>query len=165
MPLPYARVLLNVCAFLGILCLAATIAVAVFDLTPIVIRSDSMAPAIDRGDLAIARTQSAGDVSVGDIVSLTNRDGDRVTHRVVTADPFGSSIQFTLKGDANAVPDAEVYNETSVDKVIWSAPKVGYPMSVAIGPVGVLIGGLLVGSLGYVIFDQSRRMREARMNR
>jgi signal peptidase len=164
-PLPYARVLLNVCAFLGVLCLAATIAVAVFNLTPIVIRSDSMAPAIDRGDLAIARTQSAGEVSVGDIVSLTNRDGDRVTHRVVTADPFGSSIQFTLKGDANAVPDAEVYNETSVDKVIWSAPKLGYPMSIAIGPVGVLIGGLLVGSLGYVIFDGSRRMREARMNR
>ncbi|MCW2750565.1 MAG: signal peptidase [Aeromicrobium sp.] len=142
----------------------ATIAIAVFNVTPIVIRSDSMSPAIDRGDLEIARTQSAGDVSVGDIVSLTNRAGDRVTHRVVTADPFGSSIQFTLKGDANAVPDAEVYNETTVDKVIWSAPKLGYPMSIAIGPVGILIGGLLVGSLGYAIFDKRRRVHEERMN-
>jgi signal peptidase I len=158
-PLPYARVLLYVCAFLGALCLAATIAVAVFHLTPIVIRSDSMSPAIDRGDLAIARTQSAGDASTGDVVSLTNRGGVRVTHRVVTADPFGSSIQFTLKGDANAVPDAEVYNETSVDKVVWTAPKLGYPMSVAIGPVGILIGGLLISSLGYVVFDGLRRIR------
>jgi signal peptidase I len=160
-PLPYARVFLTVCAFLGALCLVSTIALAAFNVTPIVIRSDSMAPAIKRGDLAIAHTQSAGDASVNDIVSLTNRAGVRVTHRVVTAVPFGTSIQFTLKGDANAVPDAEVYNETSVDKVIWTAPKLGYPMSVAIGPVGILIGGLLVGSLGYVIFDSVRRRRES----
>ncbi|MCW2799063.1 MAG: signal peptidase [Aeromicrobium sp.] len=140
----------------------SAVAAAVFNLTPIVIRSDSMAPSINRGDLAIAHTQSAGDVSVGDVVSLTDRAGVRVTHRVVTADPFGSSIQFTLKGDANAVPDAEVYNVTSVDKVIWSAPKLGYPMSVAIGPIGILIGGLLVGSLGYAIFDWRRRVRESR---
>jgi signal peptidase I len=135
----------------------------VFNVTPIVIRSDSMAPAINRGDLAIAHKQSAGEASVGDIVSVTNRAGVRVTHRVLTVDPFGSSIQFTLKGDANAVPDAEVYNETSVDKVIWTAPKLGYPMSVAIGPVGILIGGLLVGSLGYAVFDRRRRARESRM--
>ncbi len=162
MPLPYARLFLYICALLGFLCLAATIAVAAFNVTPIVIRSDSMAPAIDRGALALARTESAGDAAVGDIVSLTNRDGVRVTHRVVTADPFGSSIQFTLQGDANAVPDAEVYNETSVDKVIWSAPKLGYPMAVAIGPVGILLGGLLVGSLGYAIYDLFRRRRESR---
>ena len=53
--------------------LAATIAVAAFGVTPIVIRSDSMAPAINRGDLALARTHSAGDASVGDVVSLTTR--------------------------------------------------------------------------------------------
>jgi hypothetical protein len=81
----------------------------------------------------------------------------------MTAEPFGSRIQFTLKGDANAVPDAEAYNEASVDKVIWSAPKLGYPMSVAIGPVGILIGGLLVGSSGYAIFDGLRRARESRL--
>jgi signal peptidase I len=118
---------------------------------------------IQRGDLAIAHTESAGDVSVGDIVSVTNRAGVRVTHRVVTAEPFGSTIQFTLKGDANAVPDAEAYNKVSVDKVIWSAPKLGYPMAVAIGPVGILIGGLLVGCLGYAVFDRFRRARDSRL--
>ena len=77
----------------------------VFDLTPIVVRSDSMSPEINRGDLVIARAASAGDVEVGDVISVENRAGVRVTHRVETVDPFGSSIQFTLKGDANAVPD------------------------------------------------------------
>ena len=139
------------------MCTVAVGAVAMFDLTPIVVRSDSMAPELNRGDLAIARAASAGEVAVGDVISVENGAGVRITHRVVTVDPFGSSIQFTLKGDANAVPDAEVYNETSIDKVMWSAPKLGYPLQVAVGPVGILVGGLLVGALAYVISGPWRR--------
>lgn len=132
-------------------------AVAVFDVTPIVVRSDSMAPAISRGDLVIARAASAGEVAVGDVISVKNRAGVRITHRVETADPYGSSIQFTLKGDANDVPDSQVYNETALDKVIWTAPKLGYPLGVAIGPVGVFVGGLLVASLAWVLSAYWRR--------
>jgi signal peptidase I len=144
-------------ALLGLVCISATVAVAVFDLTPIVIRSDSMAPEINRGDLVIARAASAGDVEVGDVISVKNRAGVRVTHRIETVDPFGSSIQFTLKGDANAVPDAQVYNETSIDKVIWTVPKLGYPLELAIGPVGIFVGGLLVAAFAYVVSGPWRR--------
>lgn len=144
-------------ALLGLLCISATVAVAIFDLTPIVVSSDSMAPAINRGDLAIARASSAGDASTGDIISVKNRAGIRITHRVETVDPYGSSIQFTLKGDANEVPDSQVYNETSIDKVIWTVPKMGYPLRVAVGPVGIFVGGLLVASLAYVLSGPWRR--------
>jgi len=142
---------ISIAALLGLVCVSATAAVTIFDLTPIVVRSDSMAPELYRGDLAIARSASAGDVTVGDVISVKDRAGVRVTHRVVTVDPFGSSIQFTLKGDANAVPDAQVYNAKSIDKVVWSAPKLGYPLAVAVGPVGIFVGGLLVAALAYVI--------------
>ena len=148
---------ITIAAVLGFLCIGATAALAVFDLTPIVVRSDSMSPQIDRGDLVIARGASAGDVEVGDIISVENRAGVRITHRVATVDPFGSSIQFTLKGDANAVPDAQVYNETSIDKVLWSVPKLGYPLGAAVGPVGIFIGGLLVAALAYVVSGPWRR--------
>lgn len=96
-------------------------------------------------------------MGVGDVISVKNRAGVRVTHRVESVEPFGSSIQFTLKGDANDVPDAQVYNETSIDKVIWTAPKLGYPLAVAVGPIGILIGGLLVAALAYVISGPWRR--------
>ena len=148
---------ITIAAFLGFLCIAATAALVVFDLTPIVVRSDSMSPEIRRGDLAVARSASAGDVEVGDIISVENLAGVRVTHRVATVDPFGSSIQFTLKGDANAVPDAQVYNETTIDKVVWSAPKLGYPLGFAVGPIGIFIGGLLVAALAYVVSGPWRR--------
>ena len=92
-----------------------------------------------------------------DVISVENRAGIRITHRVVTVDPYGSSIQFTLKGDANAVPDAQVYNETSIDKVLWSVPMLGYPLGVAVGPIGIFIGGLLVAALAYVVSGPWRR--------
>lgn len=157
MSLPFARILLNLCAALGALCLVATAVLVIFDLTPIVVRSDSMSPAINRGDLVIARGASAGDAAVGDVISLKNRAGVRVTHRVETVDSYGSSIQFTLKGDANAVPDSQVYNATSIDKLVWTAPKLGYPLGVLIGPVGIFVGGLLVGALAWVVSAPWRR--------
>ena len=109
---------ISIAALLGLVCVSATAAVTIFDLTPIVVRSDSMAPELNRGDLAIARSASAGDVTVGDVISVKDRAGVRVTHRVVTVDPFGSSIQFTLKGDANAVPDAQVYEVHDADGTV-----------------------------------------------
>ncbi len=147
----------TIAAVLGFLCIAATVVLVAFDLTPIVVRSDSMSPEINRGDLVIARDASAGEVEVGDIISVENLAGVRVTHRVATVDPFGSSIQFTLKGDANAVPDAQVYNETSIDKVLWSVPKLGYPLGVAVGPIGIFVGGLFVAALAYVASGPWRR--------
>ncbi|MEO6606137.1 MAG: signal peptidase I [Aeromicrobium sp.] len=153
----WRSVTLLVAAALGFLCIAATAVLVIFDLTPIVVRSDSMSPEINRGDLVLAQGASAGDVAVGDVISVENLAGERVTHRVATVDPFGSSIQFTLKGDANAVPDAQVYNEKSIDKVLWSVPKLGYPMGLAVGPVGIFVGGLLVGCLAYVVSRPWRR--------
>lgn len=32
----------------------------------------------------------------------------------------------------------------------------GYPMSIAVGPIGILIGEMLVGSLGFVTFSWLR---------
>ena len=142
---------ITIAAVLGFLCIAATAVLVVFDLTPIVVRSDSMSPEINRGDLVIARDASAGDVEVGDIISVENLAGVRVTHRVATVDPFGSSIQFTLKGDANAVPDSQVYNETSVDKVLWTVPNLGYLLGFVTSPIGILVVGLLVAAILWVV--------------
>ncbi len=148
---------ITLAALLGLLCISATATVAIFDLTPVVVSSDSMAPAINRGDLVVTRAASAGEVGVGDVISVRNRAGVRITHRVETVDPYGSRIQFTLKGDANDVPDAQVYNEKSIEKVIWTAPKLGYPLRVAVGPIGIFVGGLLVAALAWVVSAPWRR--------
>ncbi len=75
-----------------------------------VFRSGSMSPEITTGSLASARTVPATDLSVGDIVSVVNGQGTRITHRVYQLDQqAGNSFTVTRKGDANAKPDVEPY--------------------------------------------------------
>jgi signal peptidase len=154
--------LLNVGAALGVVCLVAAGLGAVFGVTPIAFRSDSMAPAISAGDLALARTVSAGDVGEGDIVSVTDRSGARVTHRVVEVEAYGSSIRLTLQADDSEVPDAETYDVTEVERVFWSVPLLGYVFGAAGGLVAIGIGGVFVACLAIVLFVPRRRLRGTR---
>ncbi|NRQ50538.1 signal peptidase I [Aeromicrobium stalagmiti] len=148
---------LRVGAVLGALCLLAAAAVVVLGLSPITHRSSSMAPAISSGDLSFARTVSAGSVGVGDVVSVTNRLGQRITHRVTLVEPYGSSIRLTLKADRSAVPDAETYEVTEVDRVAFSVPWLGLLVKPLDGLLAVVVGGLLIACLGLVVASPHRR--------
>lgn len=154
--------LLNVGAALGVVCLVAAGLGAVLGVTPIAFRSDSMAPAIASGDLALTKTVSAGDVGEGDIVSVTDRRGSRVTHRVVEVEPYGSSIRLTLQAEDSAVPDAETYDVTEVERVFMSIPLLGYVFGPAGGRVAIGIGGVFVACLAVVLFVPRRRLRGTR---
>ena len=150
--------LLNVGAALGVVCLLAAGLGAVLGVKPIAFRSDSMAPAISSGDLALARNVSAGDIGKGDIVSVSDRRGSRVTHRVVQVEPYGSSIRLTLKADDSAAPDAETYDVTNVDRVFASVPLMGYVAGAAGGLVVIGIGAVFVACLAVVVFVPRRRL-------
>jgi signal peptidase len=154
--------LLSVGAALGVVCLLVAGLGAVFNVAPVVLRSDSMAPAIAPGDLALARTVSAGDVGEDDIVRVANRQGVRVTHRVVEVEPYGSRIRLTLQADASAVPDAETYDVTEVERVFVTIPLLGYVFWPAGGLVAIGIGSVFVGCLAAVLFIPRRRLRGTR---
>ncbi|MEJ7634283.1 signal peptidase I [Aeromicrobium sp.] len=136
--------LLVVAALLGLLFISSTIVVLAAGLTPIAFDSGSMEPAISSGDLVLARKVSAGDVGVGDIVSVDDRRGTRVTHRVTTVEPYGASIRLTLKADASGVPDVESYEVTSVDKVVAVIPWVGFLVG---SPIGAVAGAVFIACL------------------
>jgi signal peptidase len=154
--------LLHLGAALGVGCLVTTGLAILLGVTPIAFRSDSMAPAISAGDLALARSVSAGDVGAGDVVSVARRDGSRVTHRVVRVEPYGSSIRLTLQADDQGVPDAEAYEVTEVDRVFTSLPLLGHLLGPARGLLAVALGAVLVACLAVVVFVPRRRLRGAR---
>lgn len=133
-------------ALLGTVCLGWSVATAALGLTPLVFTSGSMSPAIAAGDLALATTVPADEVRVGDVVSVVNGEGLRITHRVVEVDPAEHGATLTLKGDANASPDAEAYPVTSVERVAFSIPRAGTAVSAAASPAGMFAGGLLVAA-------------------
>ncbi len=139
-------------ATLGILCILATVGAFAFGVTPLVFRSGSMAPTIPTGALALAERVPASQVRVGQVVSVLNSAGVRITHRVVSIDRSGSGATLTLKGDANAAPDQETYPVTSVGRVRGSVPRLGYAVSAASSPWGMLAGGALVASTFFLAF-------------
>lgn len=150
------EVFLTLGALLGVLCIVATVAGAAFGVKPLVFRSGSMSPAIHTGDLAISRTVEARELKTGDIVSVVNSSGNRVTHRLVNIASQGGARQLTLKGDDNKVPDAEVYTVTKAERVLFDIPKAGYVVSAATSPAGVFVLGAYVTAMLVLVFRRKR---------
>jgi signal peptidase I len=146
------EVFLTVGALLGALCIIATIAGVAFGVKPLVFRSGSMSPAIHTGDLAISQTVDASDLKAGDIVSVVNAGGNRVTHRLVNIASQGDARQLTLKGDANNEADAEVYTVTRAERVLFDIPKAGYVVNAAASPGGVFVLGMYVTAMLVLVF-------------
>jgi signal peptidase I len=149
----------------GVICLLATLAAVAFDLRPLVFRSGSMGPDIRTGALGVAHSVAASAVRPGEVVSVMTSQGTRVTHRVVSTSPAGDLVRLELKGDANAISDAETYVVSRVDRLVFFVNGAGYVVGWLSGPIGIFAGGLLVGALLMYAFDVRRQQPPARHDR
>ncbi|MEO9325167.1 signal peptidase I [Nocardioides sp. C4-1] len=127
----------------GLVAIAAGIAVAIGGFGFLVFRSGSMSPDIPTGGIALSRTVDAVDIHVGDVVSVTASNGERVTHRVVETTLRGDEATLVLQGDANERPDAELYVVDSAERVVASAPWGGYVVAHLLTPPGLVALGAL----------------------
>ncbi|WP_148615015.1 signal peptidase I [Nocardioides rubriscoriae] len=125
-------------AALGLLAIAAGLAVTFLGFGFLIFRSGSMSPEIPTGGIALSRSVDAADIEPGDVVSVTAANGERVTHRVVSTTLRGDEASLVLQGDANTTPDAEVYVVRSVERVVASAPFGGYVVAHLLTPPGLV---------------------------
>ncbi|MDI9902180.1 signal peptidase I [Rhodococcus sp. IEGM 1409] len=129
-----------------------------FGVTPLIFRSGSMSPAIETGALALSRTVPASQVQVGDIVSVYDIQGNRITHRVEAIEQQGNSLAVaTLRGDANPVADPDAYVITEADRVFFSIDRLGYVAAWLSGPRGAVLGAIAVGGLLYIAFRPRKK--------
>lgn len=145
------ELVLTVGALLGSVGLLLVLVGLVLDVRPLVFRSGSMAPAIDTGALALVRTVPASHLRVGDVVSVVDAGGTRVTHRVVSLASQGEQRQLTLRGDANRSADREVHTVSEADRVVVSVPRLGYVLGWMSGRLGMLLLGLYGAFLASVL--------------
>ena len=103
-------------AVVGTLCVAFMLLSATVGIRPLVFTSGSMTPAILTGDLAVTRPVDTTALTPGDVVSVFDAHGERVTHRVVEVDAARNLLR--LKGDANTVADPLPYRTDRVDLVM-----------------------------------------------
>jgi signal peptidase len=93
------------------------------------VRSGSMKPTFNTGDLIVLGKTDASDIHKGDIITFERPDqrGSLVTHRVVAVETTPDGRQFETKGDANNAPDAwRVPATGNVWRYKFRIAKVGY---------------------------------------
>lgn len=133
-----ARVLgnlaLNLAAIGGAACVVLTALAVLFDISLIMFRTGSMAPAITAGSVAVVRQVDAHQVRVGDVLTVDRPDALPVTHRVTSVSGAGEQRTITMRGDANETEDPEPYTITQARRVIFAVPGLARPLALAGDP-------------------------------
>lgn len=163
----WGNLALNVGAVAGVVCMLLAAASMFFGISPLVFRSGSMAPEITTGSLALARTISASEVQVGDVIAVKNDSGTSITHRVVSVTEFNDdnrAVAVTLKGDANPVDDPFPYVITEAERVFVHVQYLGYLVMWLSGRTAIFLGGLLSGALLMLAFGPARAGGEKMMD-
>lgn len=96
------------------------------------VRSGSMTPAIETGDVVVTRPISPLDARVGDIVTFVDPEGTGklFSHRVQSVRVLGEEVAFVTRGDANTSTEHwRVPASGSVGRVVYRIPKVGYALA------------------------------------
>lgn len=122
------------------------------------VQSGSMEPAIHTGSLIFAKP--AGQYDVDDVVTRrTNDPKITITHRIISKEEKYGQIVFRTKGDANDAQDMETVRESDIiGKEIVSVPFLGYPISYAKTPQGLIL--LIIIPSVIIIYDELNKIKE-----
>jgi signal peptidase len=93
------------------------------------VRSGSMTPTIETGDVLVTEPISPLSARVGDIVTFRDPEGSGrlFSHRVQAVRPRGETVAFVTRGDANTSTERwNVPADGSVGRAVYRIPKVGY---------------------------------------
>ena len=159
--------------------LAVLLAVQVFGYHVVTVQSNSMEPALTRGDVIVARPVRMDDVKEGQVVLFDEgRDVHfLVAHRVVGFVNLRTNINNTTtgevttqesrllrtKGDANDTEDAQPVDASGLRGSLWfSIPKAGLIFD-RVPLQAVLLGVAGLAAVGWLVFELRHRLgrREA----
>lgn len=129
------------------------------------VMSGSMEPVIKTGSIVIVKP--AKDYKIGEIVSFgpVSKTKPPTTHRIVEAEIVGGEVYYTMKGDANAAPDAvKVARKDVLGRVLFSLPFFGYAVDFVRKPIGFIM--IIVLPALVLILDEFRKIwREMKKRR
>ncbi|MFZ4519515.1 MAG: signal peptidase I [Microthrixaceae bacterium] len=150
----------------------AGLALVLLGIRPLVVRSPSMVPTYEVGDVVLARSVPAGDLEVGDVVTRFDSPdaADSLTHRVRAISREGDMVTVETRGDANAT--SEVWSESvdhPVGVVVASIPWIGLPATMVRSSwvwagVAALVLVAMVAVLLVPRFSDRRARRAAKLS-
>lgn len=114
--------------FAALLAAAAPLAIGDHSFT---MRSGSMTPALETGDVVVTEPISPLAAKVGEVVTFRDPEGSGklFSHRVQSVRPAGEVVRFVTRGDANTATEHwSVPADGTVGRVVYRVPKIGYAL-------------------------------------
>lgn len=103
------------------------------------VRSGSMNPALEVGDLVVTRLVDPWAIAPGDVITIDAGSRVVVTHRVVAVQATDDGPVFTTRGDANATPDPVAARADQLHgRVDWRVPILGFVLAMIAMPAGIV---------------------------
>jgi signal peptidase I len=129
--------------------LLASVVPLAFGDRSLVVRSGSMTPAIDTGDIVAVHPITPATARIGDIVTF-KRHGKLTSHRVRAIVRRGATLEFTTQGDANTGQEHwSVPAGGRIGRVTYRVPKLGFVVVKVQSPAGrfvlIILPALLLG--------------------
>jgi signal peptidase I len=103
------------------------------------VRSGSMSPVIETGDVVVTMPVSPLEAHVGDIVTFRDPEGGNklYTHRVREIERVGPRVEFVTRGDANTTKEHwSIPVDGSLGRVAYRVPRLGYVLAWGGEPLG-----------------------------
>lgn len=112
--------------------------------TPLVVKSDSMAPTFSAGDLIFIKKCDTSTLKEGDIIcfhTIIDNEYALNTHRIQKIDTVGDARSYTTLGDNNnGIADTHIISDGDiVGKYVGDLPKAGKVMDFLSSSMGFLI--------------------------
>ena len=111
--------------------------------TPMVVKTDSMAPTFYSGDLILIKKCDTSKLTEGDIFcfhTIINNEYALNTHRIEKIDENENMRSYTTKGDNNAISDTHIISDGDiVGKYVGKLSKFGHVMDFLSSSMGFLI--------------------------
>jgi signal peptidase I len=127
----------------------------------------SMTPFAEPGDLLISMPTKASALTVGDVISVQNKDTGAVyAHRIIEVRNQGEALRFITKGDANPTPELDpvlVTNDVNLSKEVLNVRGLGTPLVYLGSDQGrqASITLLVLANIGLIFYLLQRRPKSA----
>jgi signal peptidase len=144
--------------FLGVLVLSLMSSTRIFgSYRSFIIQSGSMEPTIMTGDVIV--TVGDGRYTKNDVVTFIDEQNMKTTHRIIEVKNDSDGKEFVTKGDANRTQDrATITTEDIIGRVMLTIPKLGFVISFARTPKGIVI--LILAPAVLVIIDELLKIKK-----
>ncbi|NLP49041.1 MAG: signal peptidase I [Clostridiales bacterium] len=101
----------------------------IFGYSPLTVQSDSMEPAMKKGDMIIIfKPEDLNDLKVGEVVTYYFLIGNQKaynTHRIIEVEPHNEYNYYITRGDNSPAPDPDIISFSNVVGV-WNGVRVPY---------------------------------------